>query len=377
MLTLALAGDLRPVLDDDRRSLRFDGAGGRAALRYGGLVATDARGHSLRARLSLRGTTLRVAVDVQGARYPLRVDPFIQAAELTASDGATGDELGDSVAISGTTIAVGAPQHTVAGHQGQGAVYVFSEPASGGWRNARQTAELTASDGTAGDELGYSVAISGSTIAAGAPAHGSGGAVYVFSQPTSGRWRSATQTAELTASDGSVGDELGDSVGASGPTIAAGAPEHTVAARGGQGAVYMFSEPTSGGWRNTKQTAELTASDGAAGDELGYSVAISGGTVAGTAIGHATFGPRGRRGGVRVLGAFLGWVEKRHADGRADRVRRRRGRRARRLGGDLGSDDRRRLHAPYGRCQQRARGGLRFLRAGLRADGGTPCRPPS
>ena len=188
---------------------------GGAALRYGGLAATDARGRTLRAWLSLRGGSLLIGVDTHGARYPLRIDPTIQTAELTASDGADGDQLGDSVAVSGSTIAVGAPQHTVGGVQGRGAVYVFSEPATG-WQNAVQTAELTASDGATGDGLGYSVAISGSTIVAGAPDHGSGGTLYVFSQPGSGRWKSSSQTAELTASDGAAGDELGYSVAVSG-----------------------------------------------------------------------------------------------------------------------------------------------------------------
>jgi hypothetical protein len=288
MLSLALGGDLRPVLGARGREVLFVDTGGRAVLRYGGLAVTDARGRMLRAWLALRGRSLRVAVDAQGARYPLRIDPTIQAAELAASDGADGDQLGDSVAISGSTIAVGAPQHAVAGHQGQGAVYVFSEPRSGNWQNASQTAELTASGGASGDGLGSSVAISGSTIVAGAPDHGSGGALYVFSQSTSGRWRSSTQAAELTASDGAAGDELGSAVAISGGTIAAGAPEHSVAGQGGQGAAYVFSQP-GGGWRNSIQSAELTASDGTSGDELGYSVGISGSTIAAGAIGHAFF----------------------------------------------------------------------------------------
>ena len=222
----------------------------------------------------------------------MRIDPFIQSAELFTSDGAAGDELGDSVAVSGSTIAAGAPQHTVAGHAAQGAVYVFSKPASGGWKNATQTAELTASDGAADDELGYSVGFSGSTIVAGAPGvhavtgQGGKGAVYVFSTPASGVWKNTTQTAELTASDGATGDELGNSVAISGSTIAAGAPEHAVAGNGGQGAVYVFSAPASGVWKNTTQTAELTASDGAASDELGGSVAVSGSTIAAGAGGH-------------------------------------------------------------------------------------------
>ena len=273
-------------------------------LRYGELVATDARGRALHTWLSLRGTSLLVRVDARGAGYPLRIDPFIQNAELTASDGTAGDELGYSVAVSGSTIAAGAPEHPVAGHSGQGAVYVFSAPA--GSKTATQAAELTASDGAAGDELGYSLAFSGSTIVAGAPGarapagQGGQGAVYVFSQPAGG-WKTTTQSAELTASDGAAGDELGDSVAVSGLAIAAGAPEHPVAGHGGLGAVYVFVAPASG-WKTTTQTAELTASDGATSDELGYSVAISGATIAAGASGHAIAG-QGGQGAVYVFSA--------------------------------------------------------------------------
>jgi hypothetical protein len=209
-----------------------------------------------------------------------------QTAELTASDPNTNtvDELGSSVGVSGTTITAGAPYHTANGSQ-QGAVYVFTQPTSG-WVNATQTAELTASDGAGDARLGYSVSVTGTTITAGAPfhtvhGHTSQGAVYVFTQPTSG-WTNATQTAELTASDGTGFDELGSSVGVSGTTITAGAPYRTVNGNAGQGAVYVFTQPTSG-WANATQTAELTASDGAGGDDLGYSVGVSGTTIAGGA----------------------------------------------------------------------------------------------
>ena len=194
-------------------------------------------------------------------------------AELTASDGATNDKLGISVAVSGSTIVAGAFNR----NNLQGAVYVFSEPSAGGWVDATQTAELTASDGAASDELGRSVAVSGSTIVAGAIGHNNDhGAVYVFSEPGSGGWVDATQTAELTASDGGNFDRLGLSVALSGSTIVAGAPNHN---SNDQGAVYVFSEPGSGGWVDATQTAELTASDGTGGDLLGWSVAVSGSTI--------------------------------------------------------------------------------------------------
>jgi hypothetical protein len=66
----------------------------------------------------------------------------------------------------------------------QGAAYVFVKPA-GGWADATQTAKLTASDGAAGDALGFSVAVSSDTIVAGAvgtavSGHSFQGAAHVF-----------------------------------------------------------------------------------------------------------------------------------------------------------------------------------------------------
>jgi hypothetical protein len=258
-----------------RGSVVFDGRS--ATLRYAGLVASDAHGRILPARLLLRDRRIVISVDDRGAAYPLRIDPFLQHAELTASDGTAPDGLGLSVGIDGSTIVAGAPDHTTTSTGGaQGAVYVFTRPWTG-WANATQTAELTAADGASGDRLGHAVAISGRTIVATSAAHGGHGAVYVFTEP-SGGWRNATQTAELTASDGTLGGDLGWSVAASGSTIVAGDTMQQVGSHIGQGAAYVFTKPP-GGWTNATQTAELTASDGAAFDALGYAVAASGSTV--------------------------------------------------------------------------------------------------
>jgi len=306
-LALGLSGTFtaRPGMGG---GLLLIGAGDKALLRYGDLSVADAHGRSLPARLAVEHGRVLISVDTRGARYPLTVDPLVQDAELTAADGAPEDDLGNSVAVSGSTIAVGAPQHSVNGHSEAGAVYVFSKPASGEWANATQTAELTASDGVESDALGVSVAVSasGSTIVAGASRHGGeAGAVYVFSKPASGGWKNATQTAELTATGGAAPDALGHSVAASGSTIVAGAP----GASSYQGAVYVFSEPLSGGWKNATQTAELTASDpGAAYDVLGGSVAVSGPTIVAGAAGHTVNGHL-RQGAVYVFSepASGGW----------------------------------------------------------------------
>ena len=106
-----------------------------------------------------------------------------EVGKLAASNGATGDEFGDSVSISGNTVVVGAP----AADNGLGAAYVFLESGAG-WTNLTQVATLTASDAAVGDSFGGSVSISGSTVVVGASnatlgANGSQGAAYVYASP--------------------------------------------------------------------------------------------------------------------------------------------------------------------------------------------------
>jgi hypothetical protein len=110
-------------------------------------------------------------------------------------------------------------------------VYVFTQQAAG-WSNETQAAKLSASDGAADDNLGYSVAVSGSTVVAGAPGpilNGSQpGAAYVFNQPAGGWSGPQHETAKLTASHGAAGDKLGLSVAVTGGVVVAGAPLATV-----------------------------------------------------------------------------------------------------------------------------------------------------
>jgi hypothetical protein len=247
----------------------------------------------------------------QGAVYVF-VEPAganaTQTAKLTASDGTAnttgfGGGLGTSVAISGNTIVAGAWDATIGTNGNQGAAYMFVEPGVG-WVNGTQTAKLTASDGAANDGLGESVAVSGNTIVAGANATIGGnsnqGAAYVFVNPTG---PNATQTAKLTASDAGADTYLylGGSVGVSGGTIVAGAFAAIIGGNSYQGAAYVFVEPA-GGWANATQTAKLTASDGTAYDEFGYSVAVSGGTIVAGAQ-DATIGANSTQGAAYVLGS--------------------------------------------------------------------------
>jgi hypothetical protein len=272
----------------------FSGPG--VSLAYRGLVASDALGRQLPARIELRGDRLLLRIDDRGARYPVRVDPFVQQAKLTASDGAPGDELGSlsAVAVSGDTV--------VAGGGARRATYVFVKPAAG-WADETQAAKLTTSDGGGGDILGFSVAVDGDTVVAGAPdalrnGKGSLGEAYVFVKPAGG-WADETEAAKLTASDGVAFDNFGIAVGVSGDTVVAGAPK-VAASPQGQGAVYVFRKPA-GGWADETEQEELTASDGAAGNELGISAGVSGDTVVAGAP-DATVNGNANQGAAYVFG---------------------------------------------------------------------------
>ena len=193
---------------------------------------------------------------------------FGQLAELTASDGGPVSFFGYSIAVSGSTVAVGADLDPANGASAVGAVYVFVKAGSG-WENMTQVAKLTPSDGVAGTEMGISVAISGDTIVAGASGLSESGPVYVFVKPPGG-WTDMTQTAELSPTDGSSADVFGNSVALSGDTIVVGSAI----------GAYVYVRPPAG-WVDATQTAKL--SDGVA-DELGPWVTIQGDIVAATPL---------------------------------------------------------------------------------------------
>jgi len=273
---LALSGGLHAHLRRDSLLLSGDGA----SLRYGGLIATDANGHVLRSELRLDGGRLLIRVDDRGARYPLRIDPFLQQSELSDTRGASGEQFGEAVAVSGRTLVVGTVNHVAASTDfEQGAAYVFTAPASG-WAHARQAAILKAPRGQSEEAFGRSVAISGNTIVIGAPSrevdrHTDQGAAFVFVKPASG-WRSTMPTAELTATAGAGDEFFGESVAISAHTVLVGAPGRRVGRHAAQGAVDVFAVPRSSRAGTPSQLAELTAPDGQANDALGISVATSG-----------------------------------------------------------------------------------------------------
>jgi hypothetical protein len=228
-----------------------------------GGVANDNAGYSV----AISGSTAVVGAygrsSAAGAAYVFvrSGTTWSQQAEIDDPAAATGDDFGWSVAISGSTVVVGADQD---GNGGSGAAYVFVRSGTT-WS---QQATLADPGGAGGDLFGYSVAVSGSTAVVGAEgSNSSTGAAYVFVRSGT-TW---SQQAPLTASDGAPDDFFGVSVAVSGSTAVVGADGNNTFA----GAGYVFVRSGT----NWSQQAEIADPGAALDDFFGVSVAVSGSTA--------------------------------------------------------------------------------------------------
>ena len=214
----------------------------------------------------------------KGAAYVYRLNGTIWelAAELTAGDGAEYDFFGQAVSISANTVVVGAPNNSATVNSVtipySGAAYVFKNNGSL-WE---LSAKLTASDAATSDGFGVSVSTSGNTIVVGSPGQGDmdSGAAYVYALNGT-RWE---QIAKLPQAPVDFSN-FGQSVSISGDMIVVGAPFDT--AHDGTsyaGAAYVFKHDSTGWVQMEKLTA--TTGDAAMWDGFGFSVSVSGNTVA-------------------------------------------------------------------------------------------------
>ncbi len=228
---------------------------GRAVAIHGDILVVTARKENLGAS------------DVGAAYvYRRRGHQWMYHTKLTASDATPGGYFGQSVAMEGSLIAVGARN---ADPDGAGAVYLF-------YRSGDQWlegAKLVPPDGKADDQFAFTVNIAGNVIAVGArradlPGAKDAGAVYLFAITGA----EVPLVTKLTASDAMSGDQFGQSIAMTGTMIAVGANRADIGANKDQGAVYLFHRMDNEWTEHEK----LTASDGDAVDEFGYSLATFG-----------------------------------------------------------------------------------------------------
>jgi len=270
-LSLALSGNL--VARPRNGSVLFTGEG--AALRYGGLVATDAHGQVLRSWLELVKGHVLIRVADRGAAYPLRIDPMIQQGKKLTGTGAIGTgRLGYDVALSadGNTALIGGNYFNI----GAGAAWVFTR-SGGTW--AQQGGKLVGT-GHVGEgefahvgegEFGTSVALSGDgdTALIGGPAdNGNVGAAWVFTRSGS-TW--AQQGEKLTGTGETGAGRFGRSVtlSADGETALIGGTRDN----SNVGAAWVF---TRSGSTWAQQGGKLTGTGESGQGEFGASVALSG-----------------------------------------------------------------------------------------------------
>ena len=318
-LSLAVSGSVRL----DHGTVLLPGG-----LRYAGLRATDARGHSLRAWLQVRDGRVLVRVDDRGARYPLRIDPFVEQAELTRVTASAAVETAPTSSATrsrprATRLSSARPT-TKRTRRRTAALYTCfrcrplggrarprppssrTQPSAATWSwvsRSRSRATATRSSPVRPRAARYRREINGEDTQ---------GTVDVFT--TTGRWAStSTPTARLTvagspATESPLGGELGWSVAISGThdrcRCALRRPTYP-----SYGEAYVFDEPR-GGWSGPQtQTAELSASDPSnpnGEDVFGWSVGISGTTIVVGAYQQGAGRIRRPGRGVRVHDATAG-----------------------------------------------------------------------
>lgn len=215
---------------------------------------------------------LAVAVWCAALEPVARAQGFEELQALADEEGAADDRFGSSVAADGNTVVIGVPRDDGPAGADQGSAHVFVR--IGDTWSLQQ--KLTAPDAAAGDRFGGSVAIDGDTLVVGAandagPAGIGQGSAYAFVR--SGDAWSLQQ--KLTASDAAAGDAFGNSVAIDAETAVVGAYLCDGPAGLAQGSVYVF-ERRGTTW---SQRQKLTASFPGAGDTFGTSVDLDGDTI--------------------------------------------------------------------------------------------------
>ncbi|WP_395377360.1 hypothetical protein [Marinicella sp. W31] len=189
---------------------------------------------------------------------------------VLAGDGKAGDSFGFSAAIDDTTILIGAYKADLDGVIDAGAAYVYVL----GDRGWQQQAKLVAEPAFAEDTLGGNVALKNDVAMLGVMRRDDkgkdSGAVVSFER-ASNTWK---QTQIFTAHDAKPGDAFGQSIALTENHLIIGAPRND-ALGVDSGAAYIYQRENDT-WR---YQTKITASDGAAGDLFGISVAVDGNTV--------------------------------------------------------------------------------------------------
>ena len=186
--------------------------------------------------------------------------------KITPDDGSIEDYFGQSVSIHGNYVIVGSPYDDDNG-ESSGSAYIFTETLEG----FIQQTKITANDGEEWDKFGWAVSIFYDYAIVSSPWDNDNGfhsgSVYVFKRDGD-NW---TQHSKLTADDGTAVDEFGWSVYISGSYLIVGSRWDDDLGIN-SGSAYIFKCDGD----NWTQHSKLTASDSGDGDNFGFSTSLYG-----------------------------------------------------------------------------------------------------
>lgn len=225
VLEMAVAGELEGRMSKDGNIVTFISGEGEEVLNYGGLVAKDAAGRELESQISLNESRITLNIDVNGAQYPVIIDPVITGLPMTADWMAEGDSLyamfGYSVATAGDVngdgyddIIVGAPYYD-GGQLYEGKAFVYHGSAIGLSYEANWTAESNVELAM----FGYSVSTAGDIngdgsddVIVGAPFFFNGqineGVAFVYHGSSSGLSSGPARLLEMDQADSMFGNSV-------------------------------------------------------------------------------------------------------------------------------------------------------------------------
>jgi hypothetical protein len=283
---LEVGGDLCFRIDAGARSGVFVDSNGTARVRYTGLLAFDASGRELDARLAPSPNGVGIAVDDTNAKYPLTVDPLLNGPAWTAEGdqisaffgtaATAGDVNGDGF----SDVIVGAPGYDN-GETDEGRAFVYLGSASGLGASAAWSAEID----QASAQFGISVATAGdvngdgfSDVIVGANWYDDGesdeGGVFVYHGSSVG----LSATPAWTAASDQADAQFGMSVSTAGDANGDGYSDVIVGAylyetgEANEGRAYVYSGSAIGLSTSPDWTAEIDQAHA----QFGRSVATTG-----------------------------------------------------------------------------------------------------
>jgi len=161
--------------------------------------------------------------------------PYSSSKNFTSPNAQSNGGFGESVAMSGTTLVVGAPDETASGYNDAGHVYVFKE------ETGELMTTLTSPNAQTEGYFGHSVAISGTTVVVGADGetaseYADAGHAYVLEAGT------GALVATLASANPQSDGDFGRSVAIFGTLVVVGGPFETAAGYGEAGHAYVFKK---------------------------------------------------------------------------------------------------------------------------------------